>query len=260
MLASDPRLERYLTQQAIANLKTLSTLRSPRPARLEYAFEAERQLIADGVPILAGTDAPGPGTWLPSVSVHRELELLVRGGMSPTQALKAATSVPAAIFHLSDRRRVGRKGFRADLLLVEGDPTRDVAATRAIVGVWKLGVPVDRAAFRADVAKSRAEVYTLRHAPPPAGSVPASSAILRTARRAPHSARMECCDRIPGWGFEGVHECGRGWRQRQSALPERLGRNCLGRAISGRRRHVLARRRAIGTRESYPRRRVLASG
>ena len=97
------------------------------------------------MPILAGTDAPNPGT-AHGASLHRELELLVHAGLAPTEALAAATSVPASAFHLADRGRVAR-GLRADLVLVNGDPTRDITATRDIVGVWKGGAPVDRAAY-----------------------------------------------------------------------------------------------------------------
>ena len=75
----------------------------------------------------------------------------------------------ASVFHLTDRGRIA-KGLRADLLLVKGDPTRDVTATRAIVAVWKLGVPVDREEFRTEIARTRTEVDKLRQAPPPAGS------------------------------------------------------------------------------------------
>jgi hypothetical protein len=167
-LARDARLYPWLTQQAIGNLKAVWATHPPKPARLEYAWQTEKQLIAAGVPVLAGTDAPNKGTWF-GVSLHRELELLVRGGMSPIQALQAATSVPASVFHLVDRGRIAA-GFRADLLLVKGDPTRDVTATREIVGVWKLGVPVNREDFRTEIARSRAEVESLRHAAPPAGS------------------------------------------------------------------------------------------
>jgi imidazolonepropionase-like amidohydrolase len=59
--------------------------------------------------------------------------------MSPAAALAAATSVPARTFGLADRGAV-RDGLRADLVLVEGDPTRDILATRRIVAVWKKGV------------------------------------------------------------------------------------------------------------------------
>jgi imidazolonepropionase-like amidohydrolase len=90
-----------------------------------------------GVPIVAGTDAPAPGL-AHGVSMHRELELLVLSGLTPLQALAAATSVTARAFGLHDRGRIAT-GLRADLLLVNGDPTTDIRATRDIVGIWKLG-------------------------------------------------------------------------------------------------------------------------
>ena len=93
--------------------------------------------------ILAGTDAPAPGL-AHGPSLHRELELLVRSGLTPLEALAAATSEPARIFGFHDRGRIA-VGLRADLVLVDGDPTADVTATRKIVGVWKLGVERSRA-------------------------------------------------------------------------------------------------------------------
>jgi|SRR5215471_16306367 len=82
----------------------------------------------------------------PGASLHGELKLLVEAGVSPTRALAGATSLSARMFHLSDRGMI-RSGMRADLLLVQGDPTRDVLATRNIVAVWKRGVPIDRQQF-----------------------------------------------------------------------------------------------------------------
>jgi imidazolonepropionase-like amidohydrolase len=104
--------------------------------------DAVHQLVAANVPILVGTDAPVPGTTY-GAAVHSELKLLVGDGLTPVQALAAATSVPARIFHLDDRGRI-REGLRADLVLVQGDPTTNILATRQIVAVWKKGVPVER--------------------------------------------------------------------------------------------------------------------
>jgi imidazolonepropionase-like amidohydrolase len=75
--------------------------------------------------------------------LHRELELLVNEGMTPVRALAAATSATAQAFHLADRGHI-RPGLRADLVLVEGDPTSKIDSTRNIVGVWKAGLPVRR--------------------------------------------------------------------------------------------------------------------
>ena len=141
-LRADRRLAAFLSPDAQAHMK------EPIPFRctgdLAYAFAAAKRLRDAGVPILAGTDAPAPGSWN-GASLHGELELLVRAGLSPSEALAAATSVPASTFHLSDRGRIA-PGLRADLLLVHGDPTREITATRDIVAVWKAGVPVKRVA------------------------------------------------------------------------------------------------------------------
>jgi imidazolonepropionase-like amidohydrolase len=118
----------------------------------EGASESIRRLHAAGVPILAGSDLPNPGTTA-GASVHRELQLLVLAGLSPAAALAAATSVPARAFRLEDRGRIV-EGARADLLLVEGDPSADITATLRIVGAWKGGVPFDHAAARDRIARA----------------------------------------------------------------------------------------------------------
>jgi imidazolonepropionase-like amidohydrolase len=107
--------------------------------------EAVRQLAWASVPLLAGTDAPSPGATY-GASLHGELELLVGAGLTPVQALAAATSNAARAFKLADRGRVAR-GMRADLVLVDGDPTRDILVTRRVVEVWKKGVPVKRTRY-----------------------------------------------------------------------------------------------------------------
>jgi len=137
-LAIDPRLKDYLEPEEVANLHQWAK----GNGELKYAFETVRRLRDAGVPVLAGTDAPNPGT-AHGVSIHREMELLVEAGMTPQQALAAATSVPARAFRLKDRGRIA-PGLRADLVLVTGDPLKDITATRAIVRIWKGGKPVAR--------------------------------------------------------------------------------------------------------------------
>lgn len=140
-LADDSRLAPYLQRSDLGTLLRAFPA-GDDPPRLAPAFASVRRLHAAGVPILAGSDAPNPGT-AHGVSLHRELELLVAAGLPPVEALRAATSRPADAFRLADRGRV-RPGLRADLVLVEGDPTADILATRAIVGVWKGGIAAER--------------------------------------------------------------------------------------------------------------------
>jgi imidazolonepropionase-like amidohydrolase len=161
-LAKDPRVTPFIPAIFLGNLERSFGLKGPA-MHYEGAEEAVRQLKAAGVPLLAGSDAPNPGT-AHGVSLHRELELLVKAGLTPLEALTAATSTPARIFGLADRGRISQ-GLRADLVLVSGDPTKDVLATRDIVGIWKAGVPFDRGAYRANLDSARTTA-----AQPPKGS------------------------------------------------------------------------------------------
>jgi len=128
-----------------------------RPQLLAMPKAVTAALARAGVPILAGTDAGNAGT-LYGISMHRELAALVEAGLTPTAALAAATSAPAAAFRLGRRGCIAR-GCKADLLLVEGDPTRDITATRRIVEVWKDGQSANalRDARRERVAQERGE-------------------------------------------------------------------------------------------------------
>lgn len=87
-----------------------------------------------GVPILAGTDG------MPGFTLQRELELYVQAGLTPAQALQIATWTAARHSRAMDDRGVIEAGKRADLVLFEGDPTRDIGDLRRAVLVIKNGV------------------------------------------------------------------------------------------------------------------------
>ena len=140
-LAADPRIAPFLTPAQAGGLRS-GFGGSPSPDAMRSVLDRVGALHAAGVPLLAGSDAPNPGT-AHGASVYRELELLVRAGLSPFEALRAATAVPADAFGLDDRGRIV-PGMKADLVLVRGDATRDVAATRDLAGIWKDGVRVER--------------------------------------------------------------------------------------------------------------------
>jgi len=110
---------------------------SPAPGLLTAPKMVTAAMRRAGVPLLAGTDAGNPGTQY-GASLHHELARLVDAGLAPQEALIAATSAPAAVFKLGQRGRIA-KGYKADLVLVEGNPLLDIAATRRIVEVWKDG-------------------------------------------------------------------------------------------------------------------------
>lgn len=152
-LAADTRIAPWLSPDQRAALG--SRLSVPqRASYLRNAIANVGRLHAAGVPILAGTDAGNPGT-AHGASLHGELVLLVRAGLTPAQALAAATSTPAARFGMADRGRIA-PGLRADLALVEGDPIRDITATRAISRIWKNGFAVDRGVAASSTAAPEA--------------------------------------------------------------------------------------------------------
>jgi imidazolonepropionase-like amidohydrolase len=164
-LARDPRLQPYLSPDAIADLKQ----DVPRHVgTLRYAEEAVRRLNAAQIPILAGTDGHNAGT-AHGASLHGELQLLVDSGLTPVQALASATSVNAAAFQLNDRGQIA-PGKRADLLLVDGDPTSRISDISNVAAVWKLGVRFDREAYRASLDKEKEAERAQIPPAPPAGS------------------------------------------------------------------------------------------
>jgi len=102
--------------------------------KFDYALHNTKALHDAGILIALGTDAGMPGTphgW----STHRELELLVQAGLTPEQALMAGTANSAKAMGLFEDRGTIEPGKRADLLLVQGEPWRDIKAIEAVRSV-----------------------------------------------------------------------------------------------------------------------------
>jgi imidazolonepropionase-like amidohydrolase len=159
-LAADTRFSPYLLSWAADTLKTKLPEKILQKHHYENAQAAVRALHQAGVPILVGTDTPNPGTTY-GASVHAELALLVACGLTPVEALHGATAAPAREFGLIDRGRI-ETGRRADLLLIDGDPSRDIRATRSIVGVWKQGRAIDREAVANKLGHRTADDVTAK--------------------------------------------------------------------------------------------------
>jgi len=106
----------------------------PAPAAVEENRKSFRMALAAGVPICMGGDV---GVY-PHGENMREMVLMQQAGMAPIQVLVAATSGNAHILHMEDRGSL-KPGLLADIVAVEGDPTKDVAAVKAVRLVMKGG-------------------------------------------------------------------------------------------------------------------------
>ena len=141
---SEEDIQRMVQNKRIS-IPTLTMMKGVSQAK-NFDFDNARKTVAAlhlaGVPVLAGTDAnmkPGvPANVAHGVSLHEELELLVGCGLSTTEVLRAATSLPAKYFGLHDRGVI-EPGYRADLILVKDDPTEDIKSTRSLQRVWIAG-------------------------------------------------------------------------------------------------------------------------
>ena len=141
-LLTDEVISPYLSDFSRQELKKLLDI--PPGLSIEPFMDGLQSLVEANVLLLAGTDA---STHNPHVvhgaSYHRMLELFVEVGLSPEKVLQMSTSNVADVFTLNDRGRI-KPGLMADLVLIQGDPTKDIRDTRKISKIWRRGVEVSR--------------------------------------------------------------------------------------------------------------------
>ncbi len=126
----EPGIEQISGALAL-NYESAGSERDPSAVQTAKAetLSLVRRLHEAGVTIVAGTDAGVPG-----FSLLREIELYVEAGVSPMDAIRSATIVPARVLGMAGEVGTVEAGKRADLLVLDGDPLDDISAIRQ--GAW----------------------------------------------------------------------------------------------------------------------------
>lgn len=135
--------------------RTLMSLPAYNAVSLNRFIALRRKLIAacqrDGVGLLLGSDAPQVFD-VPGFSVHHELKYLVDAGLTPYEALRTGTVNVARFYNRSDAGTV-KQGAVADLVLVAGNPLKDITQTRSIEGVMLAGRWLSKEYIRNELKK-----------------------------------------------------------------------------------------------------------
>ena len=161
-LGADPRTQ-FIPRRILEGWKKdRSELLSARPAEfrmrqalLDRSFEIVGKMNAAGVRIMAGTDTAAPFVF-PGTSLHDELALLVEAGLTPLEALEAATRRPAEFLGRLEEQGTVEPGKIADLLLLDANPLDNIGNIRQIRAVILRGKLFDRPALDAMLARVRA--------------------------------------------------------------------------------------------------------
>jgi imidazolonepropionase-like amidohydrolase len=123
--------------KVLADTKTLAAEKQALATNMKNV----KTLFDAGVNIGFGTDSGATPLRIAGFAEHRELKLLTDAGLTPLQAIQTATKNSAALLHLDDRGVIA-PGKLADLLVVDGDPSKDISAVDNIESVWRRGKKV----------------------------------------------------------------------------------------------------------------------
>ena len=113
------------------------------PVSMEICGQNLLAAMRAGVTLATGTDSGNP-TLFHGPAIHHELQLWIEAGIPPAVALQAATYNGAQLLRAADRMGLIKQGYEANLLLVDGNPLKEIAVTERISMVMFKGERVDR--------------------------------------------------------------------------------------------------------------------
>ena len=131
----------YLTQRA----RVGESKDSPVPALLKKEMDFEREFVKAGGLLIVGPDPTGYGGVLPGFGDQRGVELLVEAGFTPEEAIKIATHNGALYLGELDRIGTLAAGKQADMVLIKGNPAKDISDIEKVETVFKDGIGYDSA-------------------------------------------------------------------------------------------------------------------
>jgi imidazolonepropionase-like amidohydrolase len=135
---ADPRWRFLRADEHVRWQQFLGSNTAQDAALAKLRWPVARQIVSAmhqaGVPILAGTDSPMPGVY-PGFALHEEMAMLVDAGLTPREALRSATLAPAQFLGIAAVAGSVAVSKRADLVLLDADPTQDIRNTRRIHAV-----------------------------------------------------------------------------------------------------------------------------
>jgi imidazolonepropionase-like amidohydrolase len=156
----DPR-RKYIPLKVLANWEKGARDRDKGATPEEFALRTRLmaaslrivgKMNAAGVPLMAGTDTTAPFVF-PGSSLHEELALLVQAGLTPMQALQAATKLPAQFLGKLQTQGTVEGGKFADLVLLDANPLEDIHNTQKIRSVILRGKLLNRIVLDEQLAK-----------------------------------------------------------------------------------------------------------
>ena len=152
-----------LAWEAVGNLKSPAETEA-HAARWENLRDSVQSLQEAGVPVAIGTDAGMAGTYHGYATLN-EIERFANAGLTPLEAISAATSVSARALGIQSERGVIAPGMFADVVILDGHPEQNIADIEKVAEVFKDGAEIDLAALKASIASAGATRIRLRPVP-----------------------------------------------------------------------------------------------